>query len=47
MAADGDRSNPWGQAVPDLVLIKIFRYVVDTAGAIPFLPRYVPAFLYD
>lgn len=39
--ADSFRYNPWGQAVPDLVLLKIFRYVVDSAGAIPFLPRYV------
>jgi len=29
----------WGRYIPDLVLMKIFRYVVESAGAVPFLCR--------
>jgi len=29
----------WGKCIPDLVLLKIFRHVVESAGAVPFLCR--------
>ena len=31
--------NSWGQAIPELVLLHIFRFAVDSVGAIPFLNR--------
>lgn len=29
----------WGKCIPDLVLLKIFHHVVESAGAVPFLCR--------
>jgi len=36
-----NKSNPWGQSVPELVLLKIFGFVVSANGALPFLTRYL------
>ena len=34
-----DNSDPWGQSIPELVLLKIFGFVVGSNGALPFLNR--------
>jgi len=36
---DNIAGDLWGKYIPDLVLLKIFRYVVESAGAVPFLCR--------
>jgi len=37
-SCDGDE-DLWGKCIPQLVLLKIFHHVVESAGAIPFLCR--------
>ena len=41
MSDSENEFNPWGRDVPELVLLKIFRHVVDSDGAVPFLIRLV------
>jgi len=39
IAASYRDEDLWGKCIPQLVLLKIFRHVVESAGAIPFLCR--------
>jgi len=38
-SSDPIEEDLWGKCIPDLVLLKIFRYVVESDGAVPFLCR--------
>jgi len=36
-SCDSTEGDLWGKCIPELVLLKIFRYVVESDGAVPFL----------